>query len=175
MNSIDDIYQLKIQLKIGSIMLTVGQLKYVCVHVCMCVCACVCVCLFVCVHLYLSALCPITSLVENSDTAGSSKDRFFRPTEARMPSRFPIDLALFIARSAFRRPRERRIGTSLMKSTPPAITTSACPVAIWLTAGGQRRGRVGGRERSRGRDRGREELGGRGEEVRRVAKESKKE
>lgn len=42
-------------------------------------------------------------------------------------------VTLFIASRLFLSPLERRIGTSDMKSTPPATTTSLCPEAIWLT------------------------------------------
>ena len=54
MNYVNNTYQLKIQLKIGSIKLTMGQVKYVCVCVCMCVCVCVCVRTCVCVRVCVS-------------------------------------------------------------------------------------------------------------------------
>ena len=101
--------------------------------VCVCVCGCLCVC--VCgghhANLYPDVLQPSQDDAQASPQGlGLRAERDEVKVTQRSRMVYNSILTLFIDRRVFLSPRDSRMGTSDMKSTPPAITTSLCPEAI---------------------------------------------
>ncbi len=78
-----------------------------------------------------SADCPIVSPVDGSAMAGLTGMRSLGRKVDNNRIRSPADFALLRPTKSSEKRLECRIGTSDRLSAPPAITTSACPRAIW--------------------------------------------
>ena len=74
-----------------------------------------------------SADWPMVSPVDGSAMAGATGTRSRGRTEANSRTRSPMERALLAATSTWLKRLECRMGMSDRLSTPPAITTSACP------------------------------------------------
>src|SRR5262245_24784667 len=81
-----------------------------------------------------SADWPIVSPVDGSEMAGATGMRSRGRVRAKVAILEPKLLALLASTRTLERRRDARIGISESDSAPPAIITSACPIAIWSWA-----------------------------------------